>query len=60
MPRPVEVCITTRNVNQALQKAMNLLGYSRPDRVDSLEPPPEQITASAEVVQRATHILAYQ
>lgn len=37
---------------------MRVLRYSKPDAIDSLEPPPEQIAETAEVIQEATRILA--
>lgn len=55
-----EVCITYEDVNQAVKKAMRVRNYSRPKGIDSLEPPPEEIAETAEVIQEATRILAYR
>ncbi|UXI17277.1 hypothetical protein NH340_JMT03220 [Sarcoptes scabiei] len=34
--------------------------YSRPENIDSLEPPPEEIAQTAEVIQEATRLLAHR
>ena len=54
------MCITYQDVDRAILDSMQKLNYIRPSKIDSLEPPPEQIAESAEVIQKATHILAYR
>ena len=55
-----QICITYEDVNKAIEEAMYSLQYSRPDKVDSLEPPPEQIAQTAEVIQEVTRLLTYR
>ncbi|XP_046917513.2 peroxidase isoform X2 [Dermatophagoides farinae] len=55
-----QICITYDDVNGAVEKAMRIRRYVRPNNIDNLEPPPEQIAETAEVIQEATKILAYR
>ncbi|KPM09639.1 hypothetical protein QR98_0081790 [Sarcoptes scabiei] len=44
-----QICITFDDVNKAIEKAMINRKYSRPENIDSLEPPPEEIAQTAEI-----------
>ena len=39
---------------------MRIRRYIRPNDIDNLEPPPEQIAETAEVIQEATKILSHR
>ena len=53
-----ELCITYGDVDMAVDEAMRVRRYTRPNGIDSTEPPPEQIAETAEVIQQTTRILA--
>lgn len=55
-----QICITYDDVNGAVEKAMRIRRYVRQNNIENLEPPPEQIAETAEVIQEATKILAYR
>nr|XP_027196599.1 peroxidase-like [Dermatophagoides pteronyssinus] len=55
-----QLCITYDDVNVAVEKAMRIRRYIRPNDIDNLEPPPEQIAETAEVIQEATKILSHR
>ena len=52
------MCITFEDVNFAIRRSMQNLKYTKPNRIDNLEPPPEDIAQTAEVIQEATRMLA--
>lgn len=53
-----QVCLSFRAVDEAIEEAMRTLRYSRPADIDSLEPQPESIGQTAEVIQLTTRLLA--
>lgn len=53
-----ELCIRYMDVNRAIQQAKHRRGYSRPQGLNSLEPPTASIDTTGELTLMTTRILA--